>query len=128
MNKDLEHLALPADGISLHAARTGPSDGTPVILLHGFPEPWNCWRQQIGPLAEAGYRVLAPDQRGYNTSDKPRPVSAYALDTLAADVIGLIDSTGRSKAALVGHDWGGIVAWWVAIRSPERVEQLAVLN
>src|SRR3954468_24608450 len=103
MNKDLEHLALPADGISLHAARTGPSDGIPVILLHGFPEPWFCWRQQIGPLAGAGCRVLAPDQRGYNTSDKPEAVADYALDVLAADVLGLIEASGWGRASLVGH-------------------------
>ena len=71
MGVDPEQVAIPTNGISLHVARAGPSDGTPVILLHGFPEPWFCWRKQIGPLAEAGCRVLAPDQRGYNTSDKP---------------------------------------------------------
>jgi pimeloyl-ACP methyl ester carboxylesterase len=97
-------------------------------LLHGFPEPWLCWRHQIGPLAEAGYRVLAPDQRGYNTSAKPPRVADYALDVLAADVIGLIDAAGRAKANVVGHDWGGIVAWWVALKHPDRVERLAILN
>ena len=98
------------------------------ILLHGFPEAWFCWRHQIGPLAEAGYRVLAPDQRGYNTSEKPARIADYALDMLAADVLGLIDRTGSARATLVGHDWGGIVAWWVALRYPERVQRLAVLN
>jgi pimeloyl-ACP methyl ester carboxylesterase len=99
-----------------------------VVLLHGFPEPWLCWRHQVGPLARAGFRVLAPDQRGYNTSDKPPRIADYALDVLAADVLGLIDAAGRAEAALVGHDWGGIVAWWLALRHPDRVGRLAVLN
>jgi pimeloyl-ACP methyl ester carboxylesterase len=99
-----------------------------VILLHGFPEAWFCWRYQIGPLAEAGYRVFVPDQRGYNTSAKPARVADYALDVLATDVAGLIDAAGRSRAMVVGHDWGGVVAWWLALRHPERVERLAVLN
>src|SRR5262249_41021763 len=116
------------NGIRLHVVELGPEDGPPVILLHGFPEFWYGWRYQIGPLADAGFRVLVPDQRGYDASDKPAPVSAYALDTLADDVIGLIESTGRPRVAVVGHDWGGVVAWWAAARPPERVERLAVLN
>ena len=116
------------NGITLHVARAGPEDGPLVIFLHGFPEPWLCWRHQIGPLAEAGHRVLVPDQRGYGASDKPPRIADYALDVLAADVLGLIDSAGRAKSALVGHDWGGIVAWWAALRYPDRVERLAVLN
>jgi pimeloyl-ACP methyl ester carboxylesterase len=130
MADDIRHALIPAaDGVRLHVAAAGPEDGPPVILLHGFPEPWTCWRNEISPLAGAGYLVLAPDQRGYGTSDRPGPVAAYALDRLAADVLGIIEATGRPKAAaLVGHDWGGIVAWWVAIRHPERLERLVVLN
>jgi pimeloyl-ACP methyl ester carboxylesterase len=124
----LRHAMLPINGIRLHVVESGPEDGTPVILLHGFPEFWYGWRHQIGPLADAGFRVLAPDQRGYAESDKPGPVSAYALDILADDVAGLIESTGRPRAAVVGHDWGGVVAWWIAVRHPGRVERLAVLN
>jgi pimeloyl-ACP methyl ester carboxylesterase len=124
----LRHTSVLTNGVTLHLAEAGPEDGPLVILLHGFPEPWFCWRHQIGPLSTAGYRVLAPDQRGYNTSDKPGRVKDYALETLAADVVGLIDRSGRARARLVGHDWGGIVAWWVAIRHPGRVERLAVLN
>jgi pimeloyl-ACP methyl ester carboxylesterase len=119
---------VPTNGIRLHVVEAGPEDGAPVILLHGFPEFWYGWRHQIGPLADAGFRVLAPDQRGYAESDKPGPVSAYALDILADDVAGLIESTGRPRAAVVGHDWGGIAAWWVALGHPGRVERLAVLN
>jgi pimeloyl-ACP methyl ester carboxylesterase len=123
-----EFAVVPTNGIRLNVARAGPADGPLVILLHGFPEFWYGWRQQIGPLADAGFRVLAPDQRGYNTSDKPEGLRAYAIDALAADVIGLIDDAGRERAALVGHDWGGIVAWWAALRHPERVERIAALN
>lgn len=115
-------------GIRLEVARAGPEGGPPVILLHGFPEDRSCWRRQVGPLAGAGFDVLVPDQRGYGRSDKPSGVAAYALDTLADDVLGLIESTGRPSASLVGHDWGGIVAWWVAIRHPGRVDRLAIVN
>jgi pimeloyl-ACP methyl ester carboxylesterase len=128
MDDQLRHATVSTNGIRLHVVESGPEDGLPVILLHGFPEFWYGWRHQIGPLADAGFRVLAPDQRGYADSEKPGPVSAYALDTLADDVAGLIGSTGRPCAAVVGHDWGGIVAWWIAIRHPEQVERLAVLN
>lgn len=99
-----------------------------MILLHGFPEFWYAWRRQILALGEAGFRVVAPDQRGYNLSDKPRRVSAYAIETLARDVVGLIDEAGRERAMVAGHDWGGLVAWWTAVRFPERLERLAVLN
>jgi epoxide hydrolase 4 len=116
------------NSVRLHVAEAGPPDGPLVLLLHGFPEFWYGWRHQIGPLAEAGYHVVVPDQRGYNLSDKPAGVGSYALETLAADVIGLIDSYGTRPALLVGHDWGGVVAWWVATRFPERLERLAILN
>jgi len=99
-----------------------------MILLHGFPEFWYGWRYQIEALAQAGFRVLAPDQRGYNLSDKPKSVRDYNLDQLAADVVGLIDAAGHDKAFLVGHDWGGVSAWWTAIKYPERVERLVILN
>lgn len=128
MTGEAASTMIATNGILLHATRSGPADGPPVILLHGFPETGSCWRHQHGALAQAGYRVTVPDLRGYGLSDKPRGIASYALDVLAADVLGLIDQTGRPGAALVGHDWGGIVAWWVALRHPERVERLAVLN
>jgi pimeloyl-ACP methyl ester carboxylesterase len=99
-----------------------------LILLHGFPEFWYGWRKQIPYFADAGYRVWAPDQRGYNLSDKPRGIAAYNLDALAADVVGLIDAAGQEKAFLVGHDWGGAAAWWVATKCPQRLEKLVVMN
>jgi epoxide hydrolase 4 len=103
-------------------------DGNLVVLLHGFPEPWWGWRHQIPALSRSGFRVLAPDQRGYNLSDKPIRRGSYRINTLAQDILGLIDSTGRKRAAVVGHDWGGAVAWWLATNHPDRVERVAVLN
>jgi pimeloyl-ACP methyl ester carboxylesterase len=97
-------------------------------LLHGFPEFWYGWRHQIQPLAQAGYRVIAPDQRGYNLSDKPGGISAYRMDVLARDVTGLLDALGYERANLVGHNWGGIIAWVAAALYPGHVSKLAVLN
>src|SRR6266540_7476416 len=88
----VEFLRLRANGVTLHAAAAGPADGKLVILLHGFPEFWYGWRRQIAPLAAAGLRILAPDQRGYNLSDKHAGIAAYRLDTLADDVLGLADA------------------------------------
>ena len=99
-----------------------------MILLHGFPEFWFGWRKQIPALAAAGFRVWAPDQRGYAASDKPPKVRDYTLDKLAGDVAGLITAAGRRRAAIVGHDWGGAVAWWLAANNPELVERLVILN
>ena len=86
------------------------------------------WRKQIPALVEAGFRVIVPDQRGYNLSDKPKGISAYDVDILAKDIIGLFDHFGIQKAKLVGHDWGAVVAWTIAINHPERLEKLAILN
>ena len=116
------------NGINLNVAEAGPIDGPLVILLHGFPEFWYGWRHQIGALASAGYRVLAPDQRGYNKSDKPPGVASYALDTLVGDVVGLIDASGRDRAIVVGHDWGGVVAWGAIARHPSRFDRAVILN
>lgn len=115
-------------GVTLHVVQAGPVDGPLIILLHGFPEFWYGWRHQINALAEAGFCVWVPDQRGYNVSDKPTGVAAYSIDTLADDVVGLIDAAGRKKAAIVGHDWGAAVAWWTAVVYPERIERLVTLN
>jgi len=114
--------------LNLHVAEAGPETGSPTILLHGFPEFWYGWRHQIGPLAAAGLRVVVPDQRGYGLSDKPVGLTAYHLDRLAGDVIALADACGFQKVRLVGHDWGGLVAWWVASQYPERIDRLAILN
>src|SRR5207253_9158857 len=105
-----------------------PENGPLVILLHGFPEFWYGWRAQIDFLVGAGYRVIVPDQRGYNVSDKPKSIAAYNLDLLAKDVIGLIDAAGRERATVIGHDWGAAVAWWTAIKYPDRLDKLVILN
>jgi pimeloyl-ACP methyl ester carboxylesterase len=99
--------------------------GPLVVLLHGFPEFWWSWRHQIEPLVRAGYRVIAPDQRGYNDTDKHGP---YDIDTLVSDVCALIDHAGERKAIIVGHDWGGAVAWHLAATRPEHCERLVVMN
>jgi len=124
----VEHQDITSNDIRLHVVTEGPADGRLLILLHGFPEFWYGWRKQIPYFAGAGYRVWAPDQRGYNLSDKPRGIAAYSLDALAADVVGLMDAAGQEKAFLVGHDWGGAAAWWVATKYPQRLEKLVVMN
>jgi pimeloyl-ACP methyl ester carboxylesterase len=124
----IEHHRIPTNGITLHVVQAGPQDGRPVILLHGFPEFWWGWHHQIPALVQKGFRVLIPDQRGYNLSDKPRGRAAYRIETLAQDIVGLINATGRECASILGHDWGGAVAWWLATYHPDRVDRLAVLN
>ena len=106
----------------------GDLEGFPVILLHGFPEFWQCWKHQIDFFSGRGFRVIVPDQRGYNTSSKPSSVSSYRAEPIARDVLGLMESLGRRKAYIVGHDWGGFVAWYLGNRFPQWVEKLAVLN
>ncbi|CAN5456609.1 alpha/beta hydrolase [soil metagenome] len=125
---DIEHTFINTNGIRLHVVQSGPIDGPLVILLHGFPEFWYGWSKQIPALTAAGYRVWAPDQRGYNLSDKPNGIAAYTLDRLAADILGLIDASGRDQVFLVGHDWGAAVTWWTALKYPERLTKIAVLN
>lgn len=119
---------ISTNGIQLHVMQAGPVDGPLVILLHGFPEFWFGWRHQIQPLAEAGFRVWVPDQRGYNLSEKPKGIQAYHIDTLALDIIGLIKAAGQEKAIIVGHDWGAAVAWHLATVYPSWVEKLGILN
>jgi pimeloyl-ACP methyl ester carboxylesterase len=111
---------------SLHYVEAG--DGPLIVLLHGFPEFWFGWRLQIAPLAATGFRVVAPDLRGYNLSSRPDGVEAYTADRLAADIVGLVRERGAESALLVGHDWGGTVAWTMAMNHPEVVDRLAILN
>jgi pimeloyl-ACP methyl ester carboxylesterase len=106
----------------------GAGGAPPIILLHGFPEFWWGWRHQIAPLAAAGFRVLVPDQRGYAASDAPAGIEHYQLDCLIADVLAVANAHDAHRFHLVGHDWGGIVAWAVAARHSERVERLSILN
>jgi pimeloyl-ACP methyl ester carboxylesterase len=112
--------------VRLHYVEAG--EGPLVVLLHGFPEFWFGWRCQIGALAAAGFRVVAPDMRGYNLSSRPPGVASYDADRLAADVRGLIRERGAEPALLVGHDWGATVAYQTAMNHPEVVERLVILN
>ncbi len=119
---------IPTNGIRLHTALAGPEDGEPVFLLHGFPDAWFGWEAQIEPLAEAGFRVIVPDQRGYNLSDKPKGVSSYQMNTLGDDILGLADAFGDDRFHLAGHDFGAMVGWNLALRHPERLKRLAIAN
>jgi pimeloyl-ACP methyl ester carboxylesterase len=120
------HEVLLDGGVRLHYVEAG--EGPLVVLLHGFPQFWYSWRHQIGPLVAAGYHVVAPDMRGYNTSDKPQGWRAYDMELLAGDIAGLIKHFGVERADVVGHDWGAAVAYGVAALHPESVRRLAILN
>lgn len=120
------HREVTANGIRFHIAQAGPEDGPLVVLLHGFPEFWWSWRHQLVALGEAGYCVVAPDLRGYGASDKPpRGYDGY---TLSSDVAGMVRALGATEAALVGHDWGGALAWTVATLHPGLVSRLGVVG
>jgi len=115
-----------AGEVQLHYAESGSGERL-VVLLHGFPECWYSWRHQLKALGEH-YRVVAPDMRGYNLSDKPPRVADYRVESLADDVLALVRHFGASEAAIVGHDWGAIVAWAVAEKFPSYVWKLAALQ
>jgi pimeloyl-ACP methyl ester carboxylesterase len=121
---DFHHHYAQVNGIRMHYVRAGHDDRL-VLLLHGFPENWYSWRHQIGVLAEHA-TVIAPDMRGYNETEKPR--DGYELNILAEDIAQLIRVVGFRRCALVGHDWGGAIAWSLAISRPDLIERLAVLN
>jgi len=131
------HETARVNGIELHYVTVDPDPGAVdhptgaaplVVLLHGFPEHWYAWHHQLDPLAAAGYRVVAPDLRGYNRSDQPRGVERYRPAELVADIRDLIGHFGAPTATLVGHDWGGLIGWECAIREPDLLRQLVVLN
>jgi pimeloyl-ACP methyl ester carboxylesterase len=130
------HRFTQINGVRLHYVEAQPttekgSDSTSsklCLMLHGFPEFWYSWRHQVPALAAAGFRVLVPDLRGYNLSDKPPGVWAYRLDALVGDVLGLIAHAGAERAAIAGHDWGGVLAWHLAMYHPQMVEKLIILN
>jgi pimeloyl-ACP methyl ester carboxylesterase len=114
--------------VHLHCVLTGPCGGTPIVLLHGWPQFWYARRHQLATLSGAGYRAIAPDLRGFDLSDKPRQVSAYRISTLVKDVRGLVTSLGHPRVHLVGHDWGGGIAWSFAALFPDLVDRLVILN
>jgi pimeloyl-ACP methyl ester carboxylesterase len=121
-----EHRVIDVGEVRLHAVHMG--HGPLVLCLHGFPEFWWSWRHQLPALAAAGFHAVAPDLRGFNLSDRPRGVAAYALSRLVGDAAGLVRAFGAERATLVGHDWGGVVAWAAAARHPDLFERLVVLN
>ena len=123
--EEIRHGSAYVNGVRLHYATQG--EGPLLILLHGFPEFWYSWRHQIPALAQH-FKVVAPDMRGYNESDKPAGVAKYDIDCLTDDVMGLIRAFDEEQAVIVGHDWGGGVAWSFAAQYPQATAKLAVLN
>jgi pimeloyl-ACP methyl ester carboxylesterase len=116
------------DGVTIAYDDHGPSDAPAVLFVHGWPDSAGLWRHQIGPLVDAGYRVIAMDQRGYGRSDKPDDMGAYHALVLASDAGAVLDAAGVTSARVVGHDWGAVTVWLLAIMSPDRVDQLVTLS
>ncbi|KPN31303.1 short chain dehydrogenase [Halolamina pelagica] len=123
-----ERSVREVNGVSLHVVAAGEPDAPLVVFLHGFPEFWYEWREYVEPFVDAGYRVLVPDQRGYNRSEKPEGVRAYRVSELSRDVVELIGTEGRERAHVVGHDWGAAVAWDLSLRHPDAVDRLGIVN
>jgi pimeloyl-ACP methyl ester carboxylesterase len=119
-------MRVEVDGVGIEYEVTG--GGRPVVLLHGFPDSGRLWRHQVPVLAEAGFRVVVPDMRGYGRSDKPTEVEAYSMRTLVGDVLAVLDDAGIEKAHVVGHDWGAAVAWVLAAAAADRVDHLVALS
>ena len=128
MTPDFETLEIPANGMRFHALAAGPVDGPLLLLLHGFPETSHCWNRHLLPLAAAGFRVVAPDQRGIGLSSKPEGIAAYRIDHLAADIVAIVRALGRERAQVVGHDWGGAVTWYLAEHHADVVERVAIID
>jgi pimeloyl-ACP methyl ester carboxylesterase len=129
----VHHRFARINGVTLHYVEAYPTaekgrEIKSALMLHGFPEFWYSWRNQIPALAAAGFRVVVPDLRGYNLSDKPPGAWAYRIDALLGDVLGLIAHAGAERAAVAGHDWGGVLAWHLAMHHPRVVEKLVILN
>jgi len=123
---EVEHRYADSDGVKIHYAALGK--GPLVVMIHGFPDFWYTWRQQMQALADHDYRVVAVDQRGYNLSDKPQGVESYAMAKLVGDIAAVIKAEQQPSAIVVGHDWGGAVAWNVAMSRPELVDLLIICN
>jgi epoxide hydrolase 4 len=128
IHSSLESRVLHINGLALHVVLAGPPSGKPLIFLHGFPEFWFAWRRQIDHFVSSGHRVIIPDQRGYNLSDKPAGIANYSIDLLARDVVGVLDNVAGSKAFVVGHDWGAAVSWYLAARYSDRIDRTAMLS
>jgi len=121
-----KHSFVETNGIRMHIAERGA--GPVVVLCHGFPESWYSWRHQLQSLAEAGFRAVAPDMRGYGQTDRPEEIDQYTLFHLVGDIVGLLDALGIETAAIVGHDWGAPVAWLAALLRPDRFRAVAGLS
>jgi soluble epoxide hydrolase/lipid-phosphate phosphatase len=126
MEEKWTHRFAETNGIRMHYVEQG--EGFPVLFMHGFPELWYSWRHQIPALAEAGFRAIAPDLRGYGDTDKPVGIEQYDIHRLVGDMTGLLDALGEKKAVIVGHDWGGGIAWQMALLASQRVERVISLN
>ena len=124
----LEFRVFYINGVALHVVLAGPVNGKPLVFLHGFPEFWFGWRHQIDHFVSSGYRVIIPDQRGYNLSEKPAGIASYSIDMLVKDLVGVLHTVTDSKAFVVGHDWGAIVTWHLAARYSERISRTAILS
>lgn len=122
----IDHLTVKANGLDFHVATTGA--GPLVVLAHGFPELWYCWRHQMTALAEAGYRVVAPDMRGYGGTDAPASVDQYSIFHLVGDLVALVGAMGAETAHLVGHDWGAGVSWQAAMMRPDIFRTLTCMS
>ena len=123
---DITHRTLEANGIRIHVAEAG--EGPLVLLCHGWPESWYSWRHQLTALADAGYRAVAPDMRGYGGSERPEPIEKYTLLHLVGDVAALVPALGGKDAVIVGHDWGAPVAWSAALLRPDIFHAVAGLS
>mgnify|MGYP001585241118 CR=1 FL=1 len=122
----INHRFVDTNGIKMHFVEQG--QGPMVILCHGFPECWYSWRHQLPALADAGFHVVAPDQRGYGQTDRPEPIEAYNILQLTGDMVGLIHALGKERAIIVGHDWGASVAWHCALLRPDLFHAIALLS
>jgi pimeloyl-ACP methyl ester carboxylesterase len=124
----IQPIQIPARGLVFDALATGPPTGEVVVLLHGFPQTSACWTPLLETLAAAGYRAVAPDQRGYSPRARPAAVAAYRMPELVGDVVAIADRLGAARIHLVGHDWGGVVAWTLAGRQSDRVATLTSVS
>jgi len=125
---EIEHRFVETNGIRMHVAEAGPADGPLVVLCHGFPESWYSWRHQLTALGDAGYHVVAPDQRGYGQTTAPEEIEAYTQLHLVGDIIGLLDALDAPTAVIAGHDWGAPVAWNTALWRPDRIRGVIGLS
>ncbi len=127
-SQEFEMIQIPVGEFMFDAAVAGPEDGDLVIMLHGFPQSWFEYRHQIPILAEMGFRVVAPNQRGYSPGARPQGVDAYVMPNLMEDVLGMADWLGRDRFHVIGHDWGAAVAWYTALASPARVQSIVAIS